>query len=88
VKSVYICGLDDWSELIYLAVCNFNFRIEGFVDLENTGVEKKFGVKVVSIDIALRNGESGSVFLANYEVKHFFSQDSLNNGKKFDIVFF
>ena len=88
VKSVYICGLDDWAELIYLAVCNFNFRIEGFVDLENTGVEKKFGIMVVSIEKALNAGKSGSVFLANYEVKHFFSQDSLNNGKKLEIVFF
>ncbi len=88
VKKIYICGVDDWAELIYLAVCNFELQLKGFVDFDNSGIKTKFGVDVLTINDVIDDIDADIVFLANYEFKNKLHQIFPDNGKKLNIVFF
>jgi DNA-binding MarR family transcriptional regulator len=50
VRDIFIFGIDDWSEIIYLAAQNFDFNLCGFIAPDNKNIiETKFNYKVYTI---------------------------------------
>ncbi|HOK39856.1 MAG TPA: winged helix-turn-helix transcriptional regulator [bacterium] len=47
IKDIFIFGIDDWSEILFLCAINFNFNILGFINNSNeNNITNKFGLKV------------------------------------------
>jgi len=67
INDVFIFGTDDWSEIIYLALQNFEFNIRGFID--DTGISLKFNKRVYTINELSDFDVSHSVILVNIEKK-------------------
>lgn len=87
-KNIYIYGIDNWSEIIYLAVKNFNFNILGFIDGEKPEIENKFAIKVYSIDEFNNLEQDNFVVLANLESKHNIENSGLFINGSLEITYF
>lgn len=86
IKEIYIYGIDDWAEIIYLAVKNFDFILSGFVVNKKIDTETKFNVNIYTLD-KISNFNKEIILLANIEHKNDFNQIN-NKIKNIRIIYF
>ncbi len=67
IINIYIFGTDDWAEIIYLALQNFDFNLMGFID--DNGVKNKFNKPVYNLSQIENFDAARTSILANLEQK-------------------
>jgi len=81
ISNIYIWGIDDWSELIYLAMQNFDFNFLGFILENKDAIKEKFNNKVYNLDNILENSFNTLNIISNLEFKNNIDKKYINNDK-------
>jgi DNA-binding MarR family transcriptional regulator len=90
ISKIYIYGIDEWSEIIYLAVQNFDFKIIAFINNNIDEITtKKFNYKVFSFEeIENFSFSEKQYVLANLEEKNNSLTQKLLRLESLNFIFF
>jgi len=88
-QNIFIFGIDDWAEIIYLALQNFDFNLLGFIAniSEPAEFKMKFNYNVYSIDEFNRLNSVNSIVIANIENKKII-ENSIYFNSDLSVVYF
>jgi DNA-binding MarR family transcriptional regulator len=88
IREIYIHGTDDWSEIIYLTVKNFNFNLLGFVNGDTkSSLSEKLDLPILTKQELIKI-EKPTVLLANLEKKSIIENSVLNNKHFIRVIYF
>ncbi len=87
-RNIYIYGIDDWSEIIFLAAQNFQFTMRGFTVDTPIEIKTKINHPVISITEVVTDNNFDFILLANLESKNNFEKNNSNIVKNIKIVYF